>query len=66
MVTFFSEITFSFQRQEQMSQTELDVSHGYAFSQVTKQKSFLLGLSFTYLDAGGEGCSIPNRVYTKI
>ena len=49
-----------------MSQTELDVSHGYAFSQVTKQKSFLLGLSFTYLDAGGEGCSIPNRVYTKI
>ncbi len=34
----FRETYFFFQRQEQMSQTELDVSHGYAFSQVESQR----------------------------
>ena len=65
----FRETYFFFQRQEQMSQTELDVSHGYAFSQVENLNVTLsvhYKCYFINLPIGGEWSSVTDRVYPKI
>ena len=49
-----------------MSQTELDVSHGYAFSQVANNGELQCNVCLINNRKGGKGSSFANRIYSKI